>query len=188
MSCLNVRRALAHVILAGILLGASSLDRAVASEGIPSVAVARSVKAFLRSSLERNDQVDRTARVWLAVVHLSSDGRRQVVAHIEGARLCASGGCATLVLNPAGKSFQVVGNLTQGWPPISVLPGKTNGWHDLGVWVHGGGILQGYEVALPFNGTAYFRNPTVPPARRLVGHVKERVVISGREPGEPLFE
>jgi hypothetical protein len=71
-----------------------------------------------------------------------------------------------LILKPDGALFRVIARTTITRPPIRVLQTTTNGWHDIGVWVQGGGIQPGYTAVLPFNGKAYASNPTVPPARR----------------------
>lgn len=70
--------------------------------------------------------------------------------------------------------------------PIRVLESTANGWHDLGVWVQGGGIQPGYEAALSFDGRTYPRNPTVAPARRLE-HPKGKILILRGAEGLPLY-
>ena len=53
--------------------------------------------------------------------------------------------------------------------PIRVLETKSNGWHDIGVIVAGGGIQLGDEAILPFDGKSYPTNPTVLPAKEFHG-------------------
>jgi|HubBroStandDraft_3_1064219.scaffolds.fasta_scaffold184111_2 hypothetical protein len=60
-------------------------------------------------------------------------------------------------------------------PNIDFLDSKCSGWHDLGVWVQGGGIQPGYEASLSFNGKEYPSNPTVPPAQPLAKKVSGKL-------------
>jgi len=71
--------------------------------------------------------------------------------------------------------------------PIRVLSTKTNGWHDLGVGVAGGGIQPGYEARLRFDGRTYPSNPTVPPAQELKAKVEGKIVIPADATGTPLY-
>jgi hypothetical protein len=50
--------------------------------------------------------------------------------------------------------------------PIRRLATSSRGWSDIGVYVSGGGIIQGYEAVLRFDGRRYPGNPTVAPAFR----------------------
>jgi len=77
--------------------------------------------------------------------------------------------------------------MTVAQQPIRVLDTKSNGWHDLGVWVQGGGIQPGYEARLSFDGKEYPSNPTVPPARPLTANVSGRIVVPQSTPGESLY-
>jgi hypothetical protein len=43
--------------------------------------------------------------------------------------------------------------------------------------VRGGGIQNGYEAVLAFNGKAYPSNPTVPPAQKSDGKAAGKVVV-----------
>jgi len=72
------------------------------------------------------------------------------------------------------------------WKILHVLERKSDGWHDITVWVQGGGIQPGYEADLPFDGKSYATNPTVPPAHRLSPKTAGRMVISDKAIGTPL--
>src|SRR5579883_2955887 len=119
----------------------------------------------------------------------SFNGRRKehAIVHFTDQHSCGTGGCTTLILEPAGSSFKVITSIAIGWPPIRILTTKTNGWHDIGIWVQGGGIRDGYEADLPFDGKTYPRNPSVPPARRLVEKVVGRIVIPKDAVGVTLY-
>jgi hypothetical protein len=62
-----------------------------------------------------------------------------------------------------------------------------HGWHNLGVWVGGGGIQPGYEAELRFDGKKYPGNPSVPPARKTGKNASGTVVISSTQEEKALF-
>ena len=146
-----------------------------------------SLKKFLRGYVS-NSRVadDRTTRYAAAFVDLKEDGTEEAIVYLMGPLWCGSGGCSCLVLLPAGESYKVVTKTTITQPPIRLLSTKTNGWHDLGVWVKGG-PHPGFEAKLKFNGKKYPSNPSVPPAQRLQKGVEGRVVIAGDAKGKPLY-
>lgn len=82
------------------------------------------------------------------------------------ADLCGSGGCDLYVLSLTPTGYRLITDISLTRPPIRVLPSTTHGWHDLGVWVAGGGITAGYEARVRFDGHHYPSNPTAPPAAR----------------------
>jgi hypothetical protein len=122
-----------------------------------------------------------------AFVNLKGDGTRQVIVYFTDKYSCGSGGCTALILAPEGLSYKVITSITIARLPIRVLTTKSNGWHDISVWVHGGGVQPGYEAILSFDGKTYPRNPTVPPARPLLKKVPGRVVIPYEAEDTPLF-
>lgn len=135
------------------------------------------LKLFLRDYLKDPFYDYKTTRYYSAFVDLKDDGTRHVIVYFTDQRSCGSGGCITLILAPEGSSYKVVTSITIAWPPIRILATKSNGWHDIGVWVHGGGIVHPYEAKLSFNGKKYPSNPTMPPARRLAEKVAGQVVV-----------
>ena len=123
-----------------------------------------SVAAFLKSYMEHEQrEKDTTTQYLLAMVNLKDDGAPVVIVYVSGRTWCGSGGCTMLVLVPKDDSFNVVAKTTVTQLPVRVLTTRSNGWHDIGVWVQGGGIQPGYEAGLSFNGRTYPSNPTVPP-------------------------
>ena len=92
-----------------------------------------------------------------------------------------------LVMAPKGASYRVVTATAVTQLPIRVLAAETNGWHDIGVWVQGGGIQTGYEADLPFAGETYPTNPSTPPARRLEGKAAGEIVVPVTAQGAPLY-
>jgi len=146
------------------------------------------IKSFLRDYLKDSYKAgDTTTRYFATFVDLTEGGRPQVIVYFTDQHSCGTGGCTTLILAPAGSSYKVITSITIGWPPIRVLSTGTNGWHDLGIWVQGGGIQPGYEAALRFDGRTYPRNPSVPPARPLVEKEAGKVVVPKDAVGVPLY-
>jgi hypothetical protein len=92
-----------------------------------------------------------------------------------------------LVLAPQGSSFKVITRMMITRPPIRVLATKTNGWSDLSVHVRGGGIVNGYDAQLSFNGKKYPSNPSVPPARKLQTKPTGNVIIPSIDNATPLY-
>jgi hypothetical protein len=148
-----------------------------------------SVKTFLRSYLsDRRLGDDRTTRYFSAFVNLNDDPTKEVIVYLTGGGRCGTGGCTTLILALDGSSYRVVTKITVSRPPIRILSSKTNGWHDISVWVQGGGIQPGYEAELSFDGKTYPSNPSVPPAKPLSGKAAGEVVISTTEIGIPIYQ
>jgi hypothetical protein len=145
------------------------------------------LKRFLRDYVGNpGSGDDKTTRYFSAFVDLKDDGTREVVVYLASDGWCGSGGCTTLILAPKDSSYKVITKITITQPPIRVLTSRSNGWHDIGVWVQGGGIQPGYEADLPFDGKSYPRNPSTPPARRLIGKVPGEVVVPVEVEGTPL--
>jgi hypothetical protein len=97
---------------------------------------------------------------------ITPDGAMTLV-YLTGPNWCGSGGCRLLVLDRTGATYRSVGEISVARAPIRLLERQTHGRRDLGVYVAGGGITEGYEVAVPFDGRRYASNPTVPPAIRI---------------------
>jgi hypothetical protein len=121
-------------------------------------AVIRALDAHLKA--RHKQPLPRTARYAMAFADLNGDGRAEAIVHVVDQAWCGSGGCTTFVFSPLGqRDWSWVGSMTINRPPIYVLPSKHHGWHDLGVSVRGG------FAAVPFRGSRYALNPTVPPAK-----------------------
>lgn len=102
-----------------------------------------------------------------ASVDLNDDGADEIILYATDPSWCGSGGCTLFVLAHEGSAFRVVSKTTISRPPIKLLDGSTNGWRDISVVVQGGGITEGQNVRLAFDGNRYPGNPTLPPASRL---------------------
>jgi hypothetical protein len=145
---------------------------------LPTVALAQdaaSLKKYIQDyvgkPLTDNDKEMSYLDAW---IDLNGDGKKEVIVYLLG--WCGSGGCSTVILEPQGSSFKIITYLTIVKLPIRVLATSAHGWHDLSVFVQGGGALEGYDADLRFNGKKYPRNPsTAKPLRR---KVKSTVLIS----------
>jgi hypothetical protein len=82
------------------------------------------------------------------------------------------------VLAEGDGAFKLISRTTIVKPPIQVLDTSTNGWRDLAVTVSGGGILKPYVARIPFDGSSYATNPSMPPASP-VENVKGQILIDG---------
>ena len=145
------------------------------------------LKQFLQNFDGNPSSADeRTTRYASAFVDLKDDGTQEAIVYLIGPRWCGSGGCSSLILEPAGSSFKVITKTTVTQLPIRILSDKTNGWHDLAVGVGGGGIRP-YEARLRFNGKKYPGNPSVPPAQKLPKETEGKVIIPDTAKGAPLY-
>jgi hypothetical protein len=110
-----------------------------------------------------------------ALQDLSHNGSPEAVVLLTGSAWCGSGGCTLLVLQLRSHMWHLISKTSIVRPPIRVLPERKHGWSSLSVAVAGGGVRPGYTAVLPFSGSAYPSNPTVPPA--LHGHNNTGTVI-----------
>ena len=148
-----------------------------------------SLRTFLQEYARRNAPVrDRATRYLSAFVELNNNGKQDIIVYLTGQDWCGSGGCTTLVLEAEQSSYKVIARITITRPPIRVLTRESKGWHDLGVWVQGGGIRRGYEADLSFDGQTYPSNPSTLPAQRLAEAPLGEIVISKNEEGTLLYE
>jgi len=121
----------------------------------------------------------------VAFVDLNNDGEDEAIVYFVGSHWCGSGGCNTLVLTRVNTSYRKISTITVSRLPIRVLSTMTNGWKDISVGVSGGGIINGYEARLRFNGKKYPSNPTIAPAKKLE-NPNGNIVISEKSVMIPL--
>jgi hypothetical protein len=133
----------------------------------------QSLRLFLQSF--DNDLKDRFVA---ALADLNGDRIPEAIVYLTSNNWCGSGGCTTLILVRDADSWRLLTKIPITRPPLRVLTRRSNGWRNLGVWVQGGGIQPGYEAELLFDGKTYPTNPSMPPARPLVGKAKGEAVIS----------
>jgi hypothetical protein len=165
--------------LALILAASGTCSGQTVPGGLP--ALTKSVGVFLRSL-----DPDPAVRFVAAFRDLDGDGRPEAIVYLKGKGWCGSGGCTTLVLVQETDSWKVLSRITVTRPPVIVLAATSHGWHNIAVLVQGGGVLQGYEAELCFDGKKYPTNPSLSPARRLMGEPVGEVVIAEEVGGLPL--
>ena len=146
------------------------------------------LKAYLRDYLSLGGKVppDATTRITSVKVK-TDDGKVVDIVYVSGQRWCGSGGCTLLILEPTESTFKVLGRVTIVQLPVRLLPSTNNGHPDIGVSVRGGGIQEGYEAVLSFNGERYPRNPSLPPARKAT-RIQGKVIIANTEGSVPLYD
>jgi hypothetical protein len=118
-------------------------------------------RAIVRAIGDQATAQDGEIRYYYNRVDLNGDGSFEAIVHLVGPSICGTGGCSTLILQPARNGYRLVSTITVTRTPVIVSQQRTRGWSDLIVYVTGGGITRGYYVALRFNGRAYPDNPTV---------------------------
>ena len=116
-------------------------------------------------------------RYFLKWSDLNEDGTPEAIVHVVGPGVCGSGGCGTLIFSRTRQGFRLVSEVGLTRPLIMASPRRTQGWHNLIVFVAGGGILPGYYAELRFDGGSYPKNPTVEPATPIKGKPDGTVLI-----------
>ena len=175
---LNPTRTLMALLILFATLPASHAQKQSAVGKIPSL------QDFLIRYLGAPEsKQDRTGTRYLsATADLNSDGHPETIVYLLGPGSCGSGGCTMLILTLENSHYKVLGESSVTRLPIRLLPTQTNGWHDIGVFVAGGGIRPGYEAKLSSNGSKYPQNPTIPPAHKLqAGAPGSTLIAAGAE-------
>ncbi|MGB8602613.1 MAG: hypothetical protein WCD42_10510 [Rhizomicrobium sp.] len=110
-------------------------------------------------------------------VYLHPGDKPEIIIYITEQSFCGTSGCSMLVLEPQGDSYRMVSRHTIIQTPVMVLPSVTNGWHDLTVFVSGGGVVPGTAL-LKFNGTKYPGVSSIPEKKLLKKAPTGREIIS----------
>jgi hypothetical protein len=135
------------------------------------------VRTFLMAYVTSGGTTPSETRYADAFIDLNGDGVQEVVVYLDGRNWCGSGGCVTLVLTRVGNSYRSVCRVLATRPPIRALSRNNHGWRTLTAWVSGGGILNGYEAALPFDGRRYPISAAPPYAHPLMKNAAGVVII-----------
>jgi len=148
------------------------------------------LKAYLQHYVGEPKLYDNASTRYIdAFADLRDNGNEDAIVYLMDDGWCGAGGCTMLVLAPTASSYRLVTRTTITRTPIRVLSTKSHGWHDIAVWVQGGGIEPGYEAKLSFNGKKYASNPSVLPAKPIKGKVAGKVAISNDDMlhAKPLY-
>ena len=112
-------------------------------------------------------------------IDLNEDGKSETVVYLVGAYSCGTGGCTTFIFQSFDSGYRLISDLTLVNNPIIVSNQKTNGWHDLNLYVSGGGIDSNYHV-VSFDGKKYPSNPSLQPTLPINSTVTGKALISER--------
>ena len=174
-------------VVGALVLTAGAASFLPAQQSAASLRQNEPLKAYLRSYFSPGKvPPEKTTRI-TAVSVKTDGGKNEYVIYVSGQGWCGSGGCTMLVVEPIGSSFKLLGRVTIVQLPIRLLPTMKNGHPDLGVRVQGGGVQQGHEAVLSFDGTTYPRNPSASPARR-ASATRGKVVIATTQGSVPLYD
>jgi hypothetical protein len=173
-----------NVVFGLATVGGDGLLPAQEKAPTASAGIERSLKLFLQKTLEYHETTGYVA----AFRDLNGGGTEEAIILLSGYLWCGSGGCTMLVLTRERGSWKQIGRTTITRPPIYVLASSSHGWKSVAVWVQGGGIQPGYEAELPFDGSHYAPNPTLPPAKRLKGKPDGELVIRVEQKATPLYD
>lgn len=124
------------------------------------------------------EEGSREARYSHAVTDLNGDGVPEALVYLGGPYRCGSGGCSLYILRRGAGAWRLINSVTLTKLPIRQLATSNRGWSDIGVYVQGGGIIEGYEAVLRFDGRRYPGNPTVAPAYRGRNGAPGRILMS----------
>jgi len=175
-------------IVASVLLAGAAAPSQVRQSNT-SNRVNELLKAYLRNYLSPSVNVvpDTTTRITVFNVKTNDGTTEEDIVYIVGQDWCGSGGCTMLIVESTQSVFKVLADVSIVQLPIRLLPSLKYGHPDIGVMVRGGGIQPGYEAVLSFDGKSYPRNPSVKPARKIIG-VRGRVIIANTDDSVPLYE
>lgn len=136
-----------------VLLGACQTGDAFAPRSTDQA----DLRAFLQSYVdEAPPGRDRSTRFSQATV----PGTPLTLVYLSGRNWCGSGGCTLLVLRSRGSGFELLSKVSTVNLPIRSLATMHNGLPDVVARVEGGGVRQGYEAVLTFDGSKYPASPS----------------------------
>ena len=119
----------------------------------------------------------------ITFMDLNEDGSREALAYVEGwgpGGTCGTSGCNLTIYTPQGSSYRRIGDFI-GHLPVRALRSRSRGWRDLTMWVQGGGVIQGYEASISFDGAKYEGfNLANPPAKRVSPEARGDTLIPNR--------
>ena len=141
------------------------------------------VTGYLRE-LHREDR-DRTGRYFLALADLNGDGAEEALVHVKAGD-CGTGGCGLLVFTRNRQSWRLHSDIAGGHTPFRLLSTQSHGWHDIGVFVAGGGA-EPHEARLSFEGSTYPDHPYDAPRTAIGRDASARVLIRRDEAGNRIF-
>jgi hypothetical protein len=171
-------------LLSALLAAAAVPARAAPSEA--SVRLELELHSWVQDRAGK-DEEGRASRYMHALTDLNGDGMPEGLVYLTGRDRCGSGGCNLYILRRGRGVWRLINSVTIAKLPIRRLTTISRGWSDIGVHVSGGGIVDGYEAVLRFNGRRYPGNPTVAPAWRGRKGAPGQTLMSYGSRERPLF-
>lgn len=110
-------------------------------------------------------------------VDLNGDSTPEVLVYLSGYYTCGTGGCTMMVLQPNGDDYQLVSRIRLVNAPLLVSNQTNAGWHDLVLYVSGGGSAPHY-VVLQHDGKGYPTNPSVAPEVPATATLKGTAILT----------
>lgn len=164
------------VMVAALALPACQVPQASRESSVEDEAFRRWLVPYLQAEYrDLPTYADRVhVRYGYALVDLNNDGINEALVYITGG-MCGTGGCGVEVLARAGSGWRRIAATSIGYPPIQVLPERTHGWHDLGIYSRFN-ATEGNQARLRFDGASYPINPSVPPAEPMRGPSGQTVI------------
>ena len=133
--------------------------------------------AALREEYAADDYGD--FRYFLKWFDLNEDGEPEAIVYVVGPRVCGTGGCPTHIFVRREGGYKPVSTIVLTRPLIIASQRRTHGWRNLIVFLAGGGILHGYYVELPFDGSTYPESASDELAKEVKGQPQGVVLIKG---------
>lgn len=118
------------------------------------------------------EDLDDKVQYYYNLTDLNGDGKAEAIVYVEGPTWCGTSGCVALIFQQAKNDYTLVSEINLARAPIIISPRKTSGWHDIIMYVAGGGILPGYYTRLKFDGSKYLDNPTLPKMLKSTSELK----------------
>ena len=82
------------------------------------------------------------------------------IVYVYGGNECGSGGCPLYLMKLNIKNhMDIISKTLTVWTPIYILRPIVNGFHDLAVMVHGGGVIHPYNCLLKYKYQGYQNSP-----------------------------
>ncbi|MBO9128803.1 hypothetical protein [Bacillus sp. 165] len=95
-------------------------------------------------------------------IDLDGDGAPEVFVYLVGPLVCGTGGCSAAIFKTVGEDYQLISEFTLVRNPIIISDHKTNGFHDIIMYVSGGGIKPFY-AKMKYTNKSYPLNPSIQP-------------------------
>ena len=168
--------------LVACLLGLSPLGPVAAQSAQGGASFNPIFHTFLQRHFANLREAAPEASYQAAWVDLNRNGTLEVLVYMNGPIWCGPHGCDLFIFTPDRSSWRQVAEISVGRPPIRMLERRSNGWHDISLYVSTS-LAPGDQSALSFDGQTY-RPPAARPAPR---PDEGRLLIGVEGPSTPLF-